>query len=301
MMYSVLFFQVTLKRHNWHRKLLKTRDIIVVSIGWRRYQTSPIYAMEGSHGRLQMSDDTPDDKECLAMFWGPRAPPNTRVVVVQSLADHKAAFRILATAVVLDYNHAAKIFNECMRIGTPCKIIKKTAFIKDLFTSDLEIDRFKDQGIQTNSGIQGKIKKAADKELVDRLKLKDGLAKCTFKHKIHMSDTVFLHVWKQVEVSQFFNPLMTALDPSNCIWGRSILQRMEPVDVLPQEEIEEQNMSKNQQKKELLRKLEEKQKAKALKEYPPGSRRTLERRRCVVIVEGEPSVRTFCKVKRKCS
>ncbi|XP_026426988.1 ribosome biogenesis protein BMS1 homolog isoform X1 [Papaver somniferum] len=309
------YVQVTLKRHSWHKKLLKTRDIIIVSIGWKRYQTSPIYAMEDSHGRLQMLDDTPEDMECRAIFWGPRAPPNTEVVVVQSLADHKAAFRILATAVVLDCNHAAKILKKCKRVGTPLKIINMTAFIKGMFTSDLVIDRFKNQRILTNSGILGKIKKAADKELVDGLKLKEGLSRegiteCTFKDNIHMSDIVILHVWRQEEVSQFFNPLMTALDPtpSDRIWEHSILQCAEPVDVLPvskdlvnkQEEIEE-NMTKNQQIKELLKKLEEKKKAKALKEYPVGSRRTLEQRRRVIFVEGEPRVRTFPKVRRKCS
>ncbi|KAI3933159.1 hypothetical protein MKW92_000706 [Papaver armeniacum] len=304
------YIQVTLKRHNWHRKLLKTRDVIIVSIGWR--PMFPIYAIEDIHGRLEMLNDTPEDKECLAMFWGPRAPRNTKVVVVQSLADHKAAFRILATAVVLDYNHATKIFKKCKRVGTPSKIINKTAFIKDMFTSDHEIDSFKDQRILTNSGIPGKIIKAADKELVDRLKLKEGvpregITECTFEHNIHMSDLVILHVWKQVEVSQFFNPLMIALDPGDCIWEHSVSRHMLPVDVLPvskdsinkQEQIEEENLSKNRQTKEFLRKLEEKKKAKALKEYPVGSRRTLEQRRRVVIVEGQPIVRTFPKVRWK--
>ncbi|KAI3924871.1 hypothetical protein MKW98_031122 [Papaver atlanticum] len=234
-----------------------------------------------------------------------RGPPDDYTVLL--------AFRILATAVVLDYNHAAKIFKKCKRVGTPSKIINKTAFIKDLFTSDLEIDRLKDHRILTKSGIPGKIKKAADKDLVNRLELKEGVARegiteCTFKHNIHMSDIVILHVWKQVEVSQFFNPLMIALDPGDCIWEHSVSRRMLPVDVLPvskdsinKEQIEEENLSKNRQTKEFLRKLEEKKKAKAFKEYPVGSRRTLEQRRRVIIVEGEPSVRTFPKVGRKCS
>ncbi|MCL7038252.1 hypothetical protein MKW94_005080, partial [Papaver nudicaule] len=85
----VPFTSATLKRHTWHRKLLKTKDPITVSIGWRRYQTSPIYAMEDCSERLRMLNYTPVDTQCLAMFWGPLASHNAGVVAVQHLPDEK--------------------------------------------------------------------------------------------------------------------------------------------------------------------------------------------------------------------
>ncbi|XP_026455085.1 ribosome biogenesis protein BMS1 homolog isoform X1 [Papaver somniferum] len=153
---NAAYMQADLKQHSWHTKSLKTNNPIIVSVGWRRYQTTPIYVREDRHGRYQMLEHIPEDTPCLAVFWGPLAPPNTRVVAVQSLADHEAAFRILATGVVLN-NQAAKIVKKSKCIGTPCKIFNDFALIKDMFTSDDEIDQFKDAKVKTESGIGGEV------------------------------------------------------------------------------------------------------------------------------------------------
>ncbi|KAI3836709.1 hypothetical protein MKW92_024266 [Papaver armeniacum] len=115
------YMQATLARHSWNSKLLKTRDPIIVSIGWRRYMTFPIYAMKSDiyPEQHQMLDYTPKDDQCTAMFWGPLAPPSTGVVVLRSMAVHEAAFRILATGFVHDNNQAEE------QIGASCQESKE--------------------------------------------------------------------------------------------------------------------------------------------------------------------------------
>ncbi|MFQ6624704.1 hypothetical protein Gotur_003321, partial [Gossypium turneri] len=86
---NVGYMQTRLKRHRWHKKVLKTRDPIIVSIGWRRYQTTPVYAIEDQNGRHRMLKYTPEHMHFLAMFWGPLAPPKTGVLAVQNLSNNQ--------------------------------------------------------------------------------------------------------------------------------------------------------------------------------------------------------------------
>ncbi|KAI3872447.1 hypothetical protein MKW92_043119 [Papaver armeniacum] len=226
--------QASLKRHTWHNKLLKSRNPVIVSIGWRRYEASPIYAMKVRSGRLQMLNFTPVDTQCLAMFQGPLASSNTGIVVVQSVPDDKASFRILATAVVVPFNQDGKIWWKCKRRGTPWEISGKTALIKDLFRSDDEVDGFKDAKLWTESGIHGKVIKAAGKH--------DGLARCKFKGEILMKDKVFRRAWQEIVPPPSSYQLMTAPKAFDLATYNELRQGNGPNEFLELEEIKEEDM-----------------------------------------------------------
>ncbi|XP_026445873.1 ribosome biogenesis protein BMS1 homolog [Papaver somniferum] len=181
------YMQVKLKRHSWRMDLLMTGAPITVSAGWRRYETTAIYAMENEYGHHQLLNYTPEHKECLAVFWGPLAPPKTRIVAVMTnlncLKDQEE-FRIMAKGIVLVFNLDAKILLNVEKIVTLVDTCWKTARIK--FAPNFQIDGLKFIGapIQTKSGVRGKI----DKVVGDRL------FECTFKDYVHMGDTLFFPV-----------------------------------------------------------------------------------------------------------
>ncbi|EPQ27815.1 uncharacterized protein PFL1_04560 [Pseudozyma flocculosa PF-1] len=205
------FVQVRIKRHRWHHKILKTNDPLIFSLGWRRFQSIPIYSLDDGT-RNRMLKYTPEHMHCLATFYGPGSAPNTGFCAFNTLGSDNPGFRVSATGVVLDVDAGTqKIVKKLKLTGTPAKIYKKTAFIKDMFTSSLEVAKFEGAHLKTVSGIRGQVKKALAKP--------EGQFRATFEDKILMSDIVFLRAWYSIQPRRFYNPVTSLLlSPASRAW-----------------------------------------------------------------------------------
>ncbi|KIW16060.1 hypothetical protein PV08_06111 [Exophiala spinifera] len=198
------FVQVRIKRHRWHKKILKTNDPLIFSLGWRRFQTLPIYSISDSRTRNRMLKYTPEHMHCFGTFYGPLVAPNTGFCCVQSFSNANPGFRIAATGVVLNVDETTEIVKKLKLTGYPYKIFRNTAFIRNMFNSSLEIAKFEGASIRTVSGIRGQIKRALSKP--------EGHFRATFEDKILMSDIVFLRAWYPVKPHRFYNPVTNLLD-----------------------------------------------------------------------------------------
>jgi ribosome biogenesis protein BMS1 len=197
------FVHIRIKRHRWHKKILKTNDPLIFSLGWRRFQTLPIYSISDSRTRNRMLKYTPEHMHCFGTFYGPLVAPNTGFCCVQSLSNKTPGFRIAATGVVLNVDESTEIVKKLKLTGHPYKIFKNTAFIKDMFQSSLEIAKFEGASIRTVSGVRGQIKRALSKP--------EGNFRATFEDKVLMSDIVFLRAWFPIKPHRFYNPVTNLL------------------------------------------------------------------------------------------
>ncbi|POR39490.1 Ribosome biogenesis protein bms1 [Tolypocladium paradoxum] len=192
------FVQLRVKRHRWHKKILKTNDPLIFSLGWRRFQTLPIYSISDSRTRNRMLKYTPEHMHCFATVYAPLIAPNTGFVCFNSFSPETPGFRIAATGTVLSVDESTEIVKKLKLTGVPYKIFKNTAFIKDMFNSSLEIAKFEGASIKTVSGVRGQIKRALSKP--------EGHFRATFEDKILLSDIVFLRAWYPIKPHRFYNP-----------------------------------------------------------------------------------------------
>lgn len=207
---NIGFVSCKVKKHRWYKKILKTNDPLIISLGWRRFQTLPIYSKIEDDMKCRYLKYTPEHVTCNMHFYGPITPQNTGFLALQSVNNNpneikQVGFRIAATGSVNEINKSTQIVKKLKLIGTPLKIYKKTAFIKDMFTTTLEVAKFEGARVKTVSGIRGQIKKALNKP--------EGAFRATFEDKILMSDIVFCRTWYKVDVTKFYAPVVNLLLP----------------------------------------------------------------------------------------
>lgn len=207
---NVGFVNCKVKKHRWYKKILKTNDPLIISMGWRRFQTVAVYAKVEDNFRHRYLKYTPNHVTCSMTFWGPITPQNTGFLALQTVRQDqeeikRLGFRIAATGCVTELDKSSQIMKKLKLVGHPFKIYKNTAYIKDMFTSSLEVAKFEGAKIKTVSGIRGQIKKAHHTP--------EGSYRATFEDKILLSDIVFCRTWFRVEVPRFYAPVTSLLLP----------------------------------------------------------------------------------------
>ncbi|KAL8565002.1 hypothetical protein ACOMHN_003378 [Nucella lapillus] len=207
---NIGYLQTRFKKHRFYKKQLKTKNPLTVSLGWRRFQTLPVFSKTEDNMRQRLLKYTPPHIHCMASFWGPITPQGSGVLAVDA-GDITHKFRISGTGVVLELDKSLEITKKLKLTGTPVKILQKTAYVQGMFTSPLEVAKFEGATIKTVSGVRGIVKKAAHRLARSGHMLPEGTFRATFEDKILLSDLVFLITWYPVEVPQFYNPSTSLL------------------------------------------------------------------------------------------
>eukprot|EP00915_Cephaloidophora_sp_WS-2016_P007414 GHVH01010041.1.p1 GENE.GHVH01010041.1~~GHVH01010041.1.p1 ORF type:complete len:513 (-),score=102.08 GHVH01010041.1:82-1620(-) len=196
--------QCSIKMHRWNQRQLKSTDPVLVSVGWRRFQTNPTYCIDDRNGvRTRFLKYTPMHTHALAVFAGPAVAPNSGVVFIRNFTNRLTYYSISATgnvqACAAHFNvlKKMKLVGTADTLGGKPRIHSNSAFIKGLFNSPLEAAKCRDCKVQTVSGIRGRIKTAEKQH---------GVVRCTFEDKIQPNDIVFMKTWVPVPIKSYCNP-----------------------------------------------------------------------------------------------
>ena len=216
------------KKHRWHEAILKSDEPLIWSAGWRRFQSIPLFythdrgaRIDAGISRRRMIKYTPRHAHCMAAFYGPLLPNNTGLVACRSVKSTCSGWRLALTGVSLESSATADaggedpqkfvLVKKLKLTGTPFKIAKHTALVKDMFNSDLEVAKFEGAALRTVSGIRGSIKKAVHEGPA-------GTFRATFEDKLLMSDIVFLRAWTPVSPRLYYNPVTSLLLRNKSNW-----------------------------------------------------------------------------------
>lgn len=207
------------RRHRWHGKILKARDPVVFSCGWRRFQSAPIYSLEDERQtRVRFLKYTPEHMHCGAHFKGFGVAPNTPILGFHSLKGDCATFRVCLVGVIISQDTLSPVVKKLKLCGAPYRVEKNTAFIDGMFTSALEAAKFEGAQIKTVSGIRGSIKKAIREDASQTAKNKGapsgkaGAFRATFEDKLLLGDVVVCRLWVPVEPPPLCLPVGNLLE-----------------------------------------------------------------------------------------
>jgi ribosome biogenesis protein BMS1 len=171
------FLSMRVKKHRWFPKILKNKDPLIFSIGWRRFQSIPIYSVQDLNSRDRMIKYTPKYLHCVATIYAPMVPQNTGVVGFQSLSNGVKNFRLSVNGYTLEFDQKISIVKKLKLVGYPNEIKKNTVFVTGMFNSKLEVAKFEGAQLKTVSGLRGQVKKAINGG-------KDGDFRATFEDKL---------------------------------------------------------------------------------------------------------------------
>ncbi|VDD83181.1 unnamed protein product [Mesocestoides corti] len=209
------FIQARFQAHRWLKGVLKSNDPITVSIGWRRYQTVGVFSREEHNFRKRYLKYSLAHEHCHVTFYGPVVPAKTGVIAFvnstwreQTESYVSPKFRIAGVGTVTDCNESFQIMKKLKLVGYPSKIFSKTAFVRGMFNSELEVAKMIGSKVQTVSKVRGLIKSA-----LTGTSCRPGDFRATFEAPIRKADIVFLRTFVPIELRPFYNPIPNLLLP----------------------------------------------------------------------------------------
>ncbi|KAG2182628.1 hypothetical protein INT44_005607 [Umbelopsis vinacea] len=187
---TVLNFQIT--RDNAYEEPVKSKDAMILHMGFRRIEVRPIYSQRGNgkgHNNvhkyerfLQMG------KPSVATIYAPTVFGKVPCLLYKETDDVNDPI-LVSVGSFMDTDTRRIVAKRIILSGHPYKIHKRSAVIRFMFFNTEDVHWFKPVQLTTKYGRTGHIKESLGTH---------GYVKCMFDGPITQQDTVMMYLYKRV-------------------------------------------------------------------------------------------------------
>lgn len=196
-----------INRHRWNKARLCSGKLYNVSLNLQFFKTKIFfYNQHSKNSRLLSKKFLKTRSSSGVLFY---SFPETRGASIVGINWDNFYFNnryqgtffiVLFSGLVLDWGKQCKILRKIKLKGKIYKYFRKTAFVKEMFSSEIQINRFRGSLLEQEDGNRGVIKKAI-------LNGPKGSFRATFEKEIKKKKFVFLKIWIPVKLEKIFYPI----------------------------------------------------------------------------------------------
>ncbi|KAI5150110.1 ribosome biogenesis protein BMS1 [Enteropsectra breve] len=176
-------------KNKWQKNNLISNSPYMVSMGWWRFQSIPIFSQENM--ALKELTAVKGSSAAEVVFYGPSVSVGTSFFIF----GPNEKYRVLASGQVSDACGEISIKKKQNLVGYPKKLMGNNVIIQAMFSSDKEADGFIGARLQCASGIRGQIKSSIGH---------GGDIRAGFEAPLLMSDVVALKCYIPVTPVEYF-------------------------------------------------------------------------------------------------
>ncbi|KAG1459953.1 hypothetical protein G6F46_006023 [Rhizopus delemar] len=189
--HKMSLLNIQLQRDNAYEEPVKSKDPMVMHMGFRRYNVKPVYSQntnKGSNNVHKFERFIQLGRSYVATVYGPIAFGKTPVTFYKETENPNEPI-LVSTGTFMNIDVKRIIAKRIILSGHPYKIHKRSAVVRFMFFNVEDIYWFKPIQLSTKYGRVGHIKESLGTH---------GYMKCIFDGTLTQQDTVMMCLYKRI-------------------------------------------------------------------------------------------------------
>jgi hypothetical protein len=201
-----------INKNRWEKSVLNSGKQYIISIGWKIISTKLYFCEQKGTGTFFINKNLKSNGFYYICFYADYDQKDGQIIgikpkkLTRNLINQGTSFSFSFSGKIISTEIYVKLFKKIKVKGTLFKKFKKTAFVKNMFHSDMEAIKFKDAIIKTPRGVKGIIKNINFGD-------SHGLFRVSFEKKIQNESSVTLTTYLSVPIDEKFKEILYNLIP----------------------------------------------------------------------------------------